>query len=332
MAYSSEVVARARARLAQARQEREQEYAEHLRVAYARVPRLRQIDRELKLTMSRAALAVLDREQEPQTVMAQARERCEALQQERQWLLDDHFEDGFLDESPVCPKCGGQGYIGAQMCECLRELCRQEQRKDLTVLSTGGRDSFESFSLKYYSDQTDLSLGASPRQVMAATLNICQRYARSFSTRSGNLLLSGNTGLGKTFLSACVARAVSEQGRSVVYDTAGSVFAQFEERKFQRDQDDLRQARDETRRYLHCDLLILDDLGSELTTQFTQTALYELVNTRLVAGRNTVISSNLTMEEVARRYSPQIASRLEGEYHVLHFFGDDIRLLKKEQM
>ena len=147
-----------------------------------------------------------------------------------------------------------------------------------------------------------------------------------------NLFLSGPPGLGKTFLSACIARTVSEGGHSVVYDTAANIFAQFEARKFQRDSQDGQEARDETRRYLNCDLLILDDLGSELTTQFTQSVLYELINTRLVAGRHTVISSNLSMEEAARRYSPQIASRLEGEYHVLHFFGEDIRLLKKNRL
>ena len=118
----------------------------------------------------------------------------------------------------------------------------------------------------------------------------------------------------------------------MVYDTAGNVFAQFEARKFLRDSDDGREARDETRRYLSSDLLILDDLGSELTTQFTQSALYELINGRLVGGKRTVISSNLSMEEAAVRYSPQIASRLEGEYHLLHFFGEDIRLLRKKQL
>ena len=85
-----------------------------------------------------------------------------------------------------------------------------------------------------------------------------------------------------------------------------------------------------TRRYLNCDLLILDDLGSELTTQFTQSALYELINTRLVSDRRTVISSNLTPEDVVRRYTPQISSRLLGEFYILHFFGDDIRLLKRK--
>ena len=166
---------------------------------------------------------------------------------------------------------------------------------------------------------------------MELTYDVCLNYARKFeSCLFRNLLMSGAPGLGKTFLSACIARAVSEHGYSVVYDTAGNIFAQFEAKKFLRDSADGQDARDETRRYLNCDLLIVDDLGSELTTQFTQSALYELINTRLVAEWHTVISTNLSLEEIARRYNPQIASRIEGEYHVLHFFGDDIRMLKKK--
>lgn len=159
--------------------------------------------------------------------------------------------------------------------------------------------------MDYYSMTIWPSFGTSPRGNMDLVFEICRSYAQSFETFfTKNLFLSGPPGLGKTFLSACIARAVSEKGFSVVYDTAGNIFAQFEARKFQRDSQDGREAKDETRRYLNCDLLILDDLGSELTTQFTQSALYELVNTRLVAGRRTVISSNLSMEEAGRRYSP----------------------------
>ena len=165
---------------------------------------------------------------------------------------------------------------------------------------------------------------------MELTYDVCLNYATKFGRFTiQNLFLSGSPGLGKTFLSACIARTVSEHGHSVVYDTAGSIFAQFETKKFQRDSQDAIDARDDTRRYLSCDLLILDDLGSELTTQLTQSSLYELVNTRMVNRKHTVISSNLSMEEVRRRYIPQISSRLEGEYHLLEFFGDDIRLLKK---
>ena len=164
------------------------------------------------------------------------------------------------------------------------------------------------------------------------TLKIYIEAAKARGEALDHVLFYGPPGLGKTFLSACIARAVSEHGYSVVYDTAGNIFAQFEAKKFLRDSADGQDARDETRRYLNCDLLIVDDLGSELTTQFTQSVLYELVNTRLVAERHTVISTNLSLEELARRYNAQIASRIEGEYHVLHFFGDDIRMLKKQRL
>ncbi|MPM47117.1 hypothetical protein SDC9_93825 [bioreactor metagenome] len=125
---------------------------------------------------------------------------------------------------------------------------------------------------------------------------------------------------------------MSENGNSVVYDTAINAFACFETQKFSRDTDDSRQARDETRRYLNCDLLILDDLGSELTTPLVQSSLYHIINSRLAGDRHTVISSNLSMDEVRRKYSPQAASRLEGDYRVLPFFGEDIRLLRKRSM
>lgn len=257
-----------------------------------------------------------------------------ALQQERAELLArmDLAEDA-LDDKPACPLCGDTGWRGTEMCRCLRALCAQEQIRELSKLLDLGEQSFDTFRLDYYSQSVWPGRGTSPRDNMDLVYEVCLNYAQKFGRfYFKNLFLSGAPGLGKTFLSACIARSVSEQGRSVVYDTAGNIFAQFETRKFQRDAEGVQTALDETRRYLTCDLLILDDLGSELTTQFVQSALYELLNTRLVANRHTVISSNLTMEEAARRYSPQIASRLIGEYHVLHFFGDDIRLLKKNKL
>lgn len=219
------------------------------------------------------------------------------------------------------------------MCQCLKKLCAQEQIQELSKLLDLGEQSFDSFRMDYYSETPYPGKGTSPRKNMELTYDVCLNYAQKFeSCLFRNLLMSGPPGLGKTFLSACIARAVSEHGYSVVYDTAGNIFAQFEAKKFMRDSADGQDARDETRRYLNCDLLIVDDLGSELTTQFTQSALYELINTRLVAERHTVISTNLSLEEIARRYNPQIASRIEGEYHVLHFFGDDIRMLKKRRL
>ncbi len=124
---------------------------------------------------------------------------------------------------------------------------------------------------------------------------------------------------------------VSEQGYAVVYDTAANILSRFETRKFAGMGREPSQAEADTRRYLTCDLLILDDLGSEFTSPFVQAALSELINTRLIEGKRTVISSNLNLEGVRQRYSPQVASRLEGEYLLMAFFGQDIRLLKKQR-
>ena len=191
-----------------------------------------------------------------------------------------------------------------------------------------GTQSFETFSLDWYSRERNFTAGISPRENMEWVYNTCRTYAMNFAPGvSGNLLLTGGTGLGKTFLSAAIAREVSEKGHSVVYDTAGHIFAQFEQQKFTREEE----ADDHVERVLNCDLLILDDLGSEMTTSFVQSALYQIVNTRQMERRSTIISTNLTPGELARRYTPQIASRIEGEYTLLPFAGEDIRKLKKER-
>src|SRR5699024_8972911 len=136
---------------------------------------------------------------------------------------------------------------------------------------------------------------------------VCEGFARQFPHYPlKNLLLSGGTGLGKTFLSGCIAREVSQRGYSVVYETVIDLFSAFETRRFTRDAQEERQAREDTRRYLRCDLLILDDLGSEMTGPLAQAALYEVVNSRLQADRRTIISTNLSLEQIGERYTPQI--------------------------
>jgi len=322
MAYSAEVIRRARARLEQAKSDRELENRSHLLQAYEQVPRLKEIDRQLRLTMAKAAQAVFAGG-DSQMLMAKAKEENLELQHERQWILDTTFEEGYLDDAPICEKCGGSGYMGSTMCECLRELCRQEQKKELTVLAAG-RENFDQFRLDYYSDKVDARLGYSPRQIMEKTFQTCRRYAFTFSDKSGNLLFSGNTGLGKTFLSACIARTVADNGHSVVYESAGKLFSTLERARFEGSEENRKAAE----KYSICELLIVDDLGTELPGQFVTSALYTLVNDRLLEGKPTIISTNLNEEDFSRRYSPQIASRLRGSYRRVAFVGEDIRLLK----
>ena len=321
MGYSIEVVRRARERLAQARSERERENREHLRVAYEQQPRLQEIDRQLRMTMAKAAMAAFAGG-DAERLMAEAKQQNQSLQRERRQIVEGCFEEGFLDETPICTVCSGTGYVGSSMCDCLAELCRQEQKKELTFLSAG-RESFDQFRLDYYSDKPTPA-GYVPRVIMEKTYQTCRRYAFGFHEKAGNLLFSGNTGLGKTFLSACIARTVADQGHSVVYESAGKLFQTLEKARFE--------ANDENRRaaakYAECDLLIVDDLGTELPGQFVTAALYSLINDRLLEAKPTIISTNLSEEELVRRYNPQIASRLRGSYKRVAFVGDDIRLLK----
>ena len=157
---------------------------------------------------------------------------------------------------------------------------------------------------------------------MLQHVQLCRRYTEHFG--SGNLLFVGGTGLGKTFLSACIAREVASQGHSGAYETAAHLFSKLERNRFNPDEE----SRAAVRKLETCDLLIIDDLGTELPGNFVTAALYNLLNDRLLAGKPMVISTNLTVEELKNRYSPQIASRLQGSFQRLVFVGEDIRILK----
>ena len=323
MAYSLDVIRRARARLAQAKEDRESENRQHLAEAYARVPRIREIDMLLRRTMAQAAQTAFLQGSDGRELMQQIRQENLELQQERERLAAEYFEEGYLDDSPICTKCGGSGYVGSTMCECLRELCRQEQKKDVSILS-GSKETFNQFRLDYYSDAYDERIHTSPRTLMERNFQSIRRYALTFTPNAGNLLFVGGTGLGKTFLAACVARAVADRGYSVAYETSAHLFAKLEQAKFTPSEE----ARREAAKLTECDLLILDDLGTEMPGQFVTAALYSLLNDRLLAGKPMLITTNLNVEEMGRRYSPQIASRIYGGFEGKAFVGEDIRVKK----
>ena len=327
MSYDAAVLRRAAARLEEQRRERERALEARRAEVALRVPRVAEIDERLRRTLLEVARATF-RGGDPTPAVQALRDENLALQAEREQLLAAAgYPPDVLEDKPACPKCADTGWVGARMCDCLKVLCAQEQIKELSKLLDLGEQSFQTFRLDCYSDEIWPEMGTSPRANMSRVLEVCRNYAYKFGKfYFDNLYLYGAPGLGKTFLSACIARVVSENGFSVVYDTAGHIFSAFESQKFSRDEEDARDARDEVNRYLNCDLLILDDLGCEMTNSFVQSALYTLLNTRLTAARRTVISSNLAMCEARQRYTAQIASRLEGEFRALPFFGDDIRL------
>ena len=323
MAYSYTIVQRAMARLQSEKEQNEQSSRARIAAIYEKEPRLGEIERELRRTAAHVLAATFRRQGDPVAAMQQLKKENLALQQERDWILQaEGLEPDDLTVQPICPTCGGTGYVGAVMCECLKELCRQEQKKELTNLF--GAESFEKFRLDLYPEQYDNQLKRSPREVMNRTYHDTLSYAQNFTCTSPSLLFVGATGLGKTYLSACIARAVADRGFSVSYAPVGQLMAAFENEKF-RPQPDTSC----TEEYFSCDLLIIDDLGTEMTTQFTISALYQILNTRLMGAKPTIVSTNLPLGDLSARYSEQIASRLLGAYRLYKFYGDDIRFKVK---
>ena len=323
MAYSYTIVQRAMARLQSEKEQNEQSSRARIAAIYEKQPRLGEIERELRRTAAHVLAATFRRQGDPVAAMQQLKKDNLALQQERDWILQaEGLEPDDLTVQPICPTCGGTGYVGAVMCECLKELCRQEQKKELTNLF--GAESFEKFRLDLYPEQYDNQLKRSPREVMNRTYHDTLSYAQNFTCTSPSLLFVGATGLGKTYLSACIARTVADRGFSVSYAPVGQLMAAFENEKF-RPQPDTSC----TEEYFSCDLLIIDDLGTEMTTQFTISALYQILNTRLMGAKPTIVSTNLPLGDLSARYSEQIASRLLGAYRLYKFYGDDIRFKVK---
>ena len=329
MAFSSEIIKQADLQLDQRRTanlSRQRMLPDEI---YDAVPELRTTDRQLRSGMLELTAVAFDHSADPEARCAEIRARNRALQDRRIEVLTAHgYEPDALEEKPLCPKCADLGWVGSSMCSCLRELCTQQQNRSLSSLLDLGDQSFENFSLEWYSPEFDEALGISPRENMAMVEKVCRNYACRFGKFViHNLFLTGAPGLGKTFLSAAIARVVSKAGCSVVYDTAVNIFANFEAAKFGRSE----AASEAVNRYLSCDLLILDDLGSELLSQMSQSSLYTIINSRLVSDKHTVISSNLDLPEIRTRYLPMIASRLEGEYRQLSFVGSDIRIQRKNR-
>lgn len=323
MAYSADVVRRARTRLESMKADRESLQESRLQEIYEKLPRVREIDKALRSSMVLAVQASFVKGEDGAAALAQVRQANLALQEERKSLIAAAFPAEYLDDSPICPLCGGAGYIGSAMCRCLTDLCRQEQKKELALL-TCGEHSFADFRLEFYSPEKAPNQVASPRAIMTRTLEVCRKYAENFTKESGNLLFNGSTGLGKTLLSACIACCVAEQGYSVAYESAPHLFGKLEKNRFHPDEDSAQAVA----KLENCDLLIIDDLGTELPGQFVIASLYALLNDRLLAGKPMVISTNLNISEIKERYSPQIASRLQGQFQLLPFVGQDIRILK----
>lgn len=330
MGYDKKLLAEARRELERERASRSEAFEERRREVYAREPRIRAIDCTLSQTAAAVLKAALNTGGDPAAAIEGLRQQNLALQAERAGLLSRMgLPADYLTEKPMCEKCGDTGYAGSATCDCVKERYAKLLRKQLSTVLPIRDQNFSQFNMEYYSTRPDKRLGLSPRENMEYNLDECKAYAKNFGAQSPNLLLYGSTGLGKTFLSSCIAEAVAARGFSVAYDTAINIVAAYETIKFGGGNGE--EAAERAARYERADLLIIDDMGTEMGTAFTVSALYNLINNRLMARRPMIVNTNLPPEALSEKYSPAVASRLLGEFISLRFFGDDIRLLKKQK-
>ncbi len=285
--------------------------------AYAKSPEVQKIDSELGAT----ALNILSISASGENIeekMARLRERTEALRSRRSELLTDAgFPEDYTDVKYDCPKCGDTGYVGVKVCDCLRREIIEASFEDAGIAALAKTQTFDTFDLSYYP--------ASERESMRHAYDTLKDFAENFDGKDEpSFLLVGASGLGKTHLSTAVAKRVIERGYRVVYDTIDHIIDDFQAERFRETMtyDEL------SDRYFESDLLIVDDLGCEMMNQFSLSCVYNLINTRLNAGRPTVINTNLTSEELRRSYFDRITSRLFGEYRILVFKGEDVRRRK----
>ncbi len=329
MPYDGQLLARARAQLEKNRAANEAEHARRLRLVYGRVPEIERIDAALRSQMTQLVRLTVTRPADMKArIAALEKENLEAQALRAELLVENGFPMDYLDAIYDCPKCRDTGNGPSGPCECLDRLYNQELTRELGVLLQKGDECFERFDLDLYSPVYDPARGCAPREMAQIALESCRKFADNFPKVSSNLLLQGAPGLGKTYLSACIARIVAAKGCSVCYDTAASALGAFERQKFAREPEEQEKAARRVERMLGCDLMILDDLGTEMVTPMSVSALYTLINTRLVNGKKTIISTNCSHEQLRKQYGGQIYSRLAGEFLCLPFAGEDIRLLR----
>lgn len=322
LAYGREIYAGAE-KILQERRKSAQEDAQRRREAFYRsCPEARELERRLAGTAAAAARAVLSGKNVREE-LEKLKTGNEAISQKLSALMETRGIAG-LEPRYHCQICHDTGYVNGKMCSCLKKLLRTESYRRLNELTPLSLSTFDSFSLEYYSDAPQEGR-LSDREIMRNAFRYCVTYAENFSSHSSNLILTGGTGLGKTHLSLAIANEAIQKGFGVVYCSVGSLVAKLEDEHFGRETeggtaDALRS----------CDLLILDDLGTEFRSSFSSAAIYNIVNTRLLEQKPTLISTNLSTKEMVGCYSERFASRIIGSYRRIVFTGRDVRQQKRD--
>jgi len=289
------------------------------RELWGKIDGLRALDAALSATGPRLLNAILGKSGES---FEKVKSDVERLNQERSLLLATYgFPPDYSDPRYECEKCRDSGYVDGEICECMKLRLRLAGYESSGIAKLMDTQSFETFKLDYY------RTNQRSYENMSYVLRTMREYADNFNPDcSGNLLLLGGTGLGKTHLSTALAKALIDNGYDVVYTGAIGMIADFEQHRFGNSAGG--ESGNDLDRYYDCDLLIIDDLGAEVSNQFTVSTVYNVLNNRISLGLPTVISTNLNQNELNSRYWDRITSRILGEFRPLIFSGSDVRKLK----
>ncbi|MBQ8315077.1 MAG: ATP-binding protein [Lachnospiraceae bacterium] len=302
------------------------EQKERREQVYKLIPELDVLDRQIAEASVSAARAALEGNSGPLDRLADNNRLI--AEQKQQLLQAAGYPVDYLELAYTCPDCKDTGFIGQEKCHCFKQSLTFALSKASTLSNQLEKENFDTFSFSYYDDITaDSQLRLTPRENMRKIVADAKKFVADFETDRRSILIYGNTGVGKTFLTNCIARALLNTPHHVVYMTAHSLFEAFEAHRF-----DYTEQTDVNSLYQYifqCDLLIIDDLGTELSNAFTNSMLYTCINERQLHGKSTVISTNLSLEQFRDRYSERIFSRITGSYTLWKLIGKDIRVLKR---
>lgn len=282
-----------------------------------RLKDLADIDRQLQMTGLQVLAEAFKGKEGLETRIAELEKQNKVLLDARKACLRyNGYPEDYTDVKYDCRDCMDTGFIGTKMCHCFKKALIKAGFESSGIGALLETQSFSSFDLSYYSDDKQTY------ETMKNNLKKCRHFAETFAKGSPNLLLCGGTGLGKTHMSTAIAKEVIERGYDVVYDTTQNIVNDFEKEHFK--------GADESTvsKYFDCDLLIMDDLGTEMKTSFSIACIYNIINTRLNSGKSTIINTNLVGKALLDRYEERITSRLLGCFEPTLFKGKDIRLKK----
>lgn len=291
----------------------------------SRIPAYARLEESIAaIYASRARAAVLGQSASD----ADLTEQLSDLQaRQKQLLVQSGYPADYLQLTFSCPDCQDTGFIGNEKCHCFKQSMVDLLYSQSNIREVLKKENFDTFDMRYYSTQKDRRLGISPRENMQSVVNTCRDFISQFDSQDRNLLLYGDTGVGKTFLTNCIARELLDTSHTVIYLTAFHLVDILQDNTF--GSDDLDDSGENMFGYiLDCDLLIIDDLGTELNNSFITSQLFLCINERLLARKSTIISTNLSLDELQNEYSERIFSRLVSNYEILLILGDDIRIKK----